>query len=367
MNKPQPIGRPSQTTQTSGSAPRKLRAGRPIGLKGEDASPFSGNAAHAPKTAERPSKPVLVRPSRSDGSGRMPLCHLSRAAEETFSFLQTQVSSDDTDAIDGEALGRSSASTASRVMSPRGKSRRSGKVHAARRGNMRGGRSIPTQNALRKRTGPVLARGGRARRTVRSGAGSSMRAMQWVVRTMARSMMAAKAAVMATVSAAAGLPLLVVGAIVMLMISLLMWLIPTVAVGGQSTCQASVVEVPEQAKPWVERAAQSSGLGADFIAALMRRESGFDPEAYADDSNGGTWGLLQLNRSVWRGVHPEGADQTPPKASPIQTSTPNTAAYISRTGSKASDSSKPAIPTRNSPGYPTWRPWSSRTTRAKAT
>ena len=313
MNKPQPIGRPSQTTQTSGSAPRKLRAGRPIGLKGEDASPFSGNAAHAPKTAERPSKPVLVRPSRSDGSGRMPLCHLSRAAEETFSFLQTQVSSDDTDAIDGEALGRSSASTASRVMSPRGKSRRSGKVHAARRGNMRGGRSIPTQNALRKRTGPVLARGGRARRTVRSGAGSSMRAMQWVVRTMARSMMAAKAAVMATVSAAAGLPLLVVGAIVMLMISLLMWLIPTVAVGGQSTCQSSVAEVPEQAKPWVERAAQSSGLGADFIAALMRRESGFNPEAYADDSNGGTWGLLQLNRSVWRGVHPEGADQTPPQ------------------------------------------------------
>ena len=37
-------------------------------------------------------------------------------------------------------------------------------------------------------------------------------------------MMAAKAAVMATVSAAAGLPLLVVGAIVMLMVSLLMWL-----------------------------------------------------------------------------------------------------------------------------------------------
>lgn len=126
-------------------------------------------------------------------------------------------------------------------------------------------------------------------------------------------MMATKAAVMATASAAAGLPLLVVGAIVMLMISLLMWLIPTVAVGGQSTCQSSVVEVPEQAKPWVERAAQSSGLGADFIADLMRRESGFNPEAYADDSNGGTWGLLQLNRSVWRGVHPEGADQTPPQ------------------------------------------------------
>lgn len=49
MNKPQPIGQASQTAQPSGPAPRKLRAGRPIGLKGEDASPFSGNAAHAPK------------------------------------------------------------------------------------------------------------------------------------------------------------------------------------------------------------------------------------------------------------------------------------------------------------------------------
>ena len=24
-------------------------------------------------------------------------------------------------------------------------------------------------------------------------------------------------------------------------------------------------------------------------------------------------GLLQMNRSVWRGVHPDGADQTPPE------------------------------------------------------
>lgn len=313
MNKPQPIGRASQTAQPSGPAPRKLRAGRPIGLKGEDVPPFSGNAAPAPKIEGQPSKPALARPSRSDGPSRIALRHLARATEETSALLQAQISSDDTDKADGEALGHSPASVASRVISPRGKSRRPGKVRVARRGNMRGGRSILTQSALRKRTGPVLARDGRARRTVRSGAGSSMRATQWVVRTMARSMMAAKAAVMATVSAAAGLPLLVVGAIVMLMISLLMWLIPTVAVGGQSTCQSSVAEVPEQAKPWVERAAQSSGLGADFIAALMRRESGFNPEAYADDSNGGTWGLLQLNRSVWRGVHPEGADQTPPQ------------------------------------------------------
>lgn len=68
MNKPQPIGRASQTAQASGPAPRKLRAGRPIGLKGEDVPPFSGNAAPAPKIDGQPSKPALARPSRSDGA-----------------------------------------------------------------------------------------------------------------------------------------------------------------------------------------------------------------------------------------------------------------------------------------------------------
>ena len=61
MNKPQPIGRPSQTAQFSGPMPRKLRVGRPIGLKGEDASPTAGNAAHAPRIDGQPSKPVLAR------------------------------------------------------------------------------------------------------------------------------------------------------------------------------------------------------------------------------------------------------------------------------------------------------------------
>ena len=63
MNKPQPIGRASQTAQPSGPAPRKLRAGRPIGLKGEDVPPFSGNAAPAPKIEGQPSKPALAKPS----------------------------------------------------------------------------------------------------------------------------------------------------------------------------------------------------------------------------------------------------------------------------------------------------------------
>ena len=178
-------------------------------------------------------------------------------------------------------------------------------------------------------------------------------------------MMAAKAAVMATTSAAAGLPLLVVGAIIMLMVSLLMWLITTVAVADDPPARPASSKCPNRPSP------RSNGppnpVGTDFIAVLMRRESGFDPEAYANDSNGGTWGLLQINRSVWRGVHPEGADQTPPQG----ITDPNVHAQYGgiylKTGSKASDRSRQATPTRNSPDYPTWRPWSSRTTQAKAT
>ena len=33
------------------------------------------------------------------------------------------------------------------------------------------------------------------------------------------------------------------------------------------------------------------GLPEAWIAAVMAQESGFRPDAYADDSNGGTWGL----------------------------------------------------------------------------
>jgi len=42
----------------------------------------------------------------------------------------------------------------------------------------------------------------------------------------------------------------------------------------------------------------------------MMQESGFNPEAYADDSNGGTWGLFQMNNSIWTNAygHPWSAD-----------------------------------------------------------
>ncbi|WP_298458263.1 transglycosylase SLT domain-containing protein [uncultured Cellulomonas sp.] len=69
--------------------------------------------------------------------------------------------------------------------------------------------------------------------------------------------------------------------------------------------------VPVQARAWVREAkAACPDLPEPWIAAVMAQESGFHPDAYADDSNGGTWGLLQMNASVWAGAygHPWSAD-----------------------------------------------------------
>lgn len=61
-----------------------------------------------------------------------------------------------------------------------------------------------------------------------------------------------------------------------------------------------------------DKASQTSGLPIWQIAAIMYQESAFDPSAYADDANGGTWGLFQMNRIVWRSVHEAGAwNETP--------------------------------------------------------
>ncbi len=121
------------------------------------------------------------------------------------------------------------------------------------------------------------------------------------VKTMAATAVAA----LTTAPVLAGV--LAVAMIAALMLSLLM---PATAT---ASCGYGSVKVPDQAQPWVDEAATASGLDKPLIAAIMSQESGFRPDAYADDSNGGTWGLLQMNRSVWRGVHPQGADQTPPE------------------------------------------------------
>lgn len=65
--------------------------------------------------------------------------------------------------------------------------------------------------------------------------------------------------------------------------------------------------VPAQARTWVRLAATACpALPEAWIAAVMERESGFNPHAYADDRNGGTWGLFQINQSVWTATYGAG-------------------------------------------------------------
>ena len=78
-----------------------------------------------------------------------------------------------------------------------------------------------------------------------------------------------------------------------------------------ATTLASDAPVPAEARVWVaETKAGCPDLPEAWIAAVMAQESGFNPDAYADDVNGGTWGLFQLNASVWQGAygHPWSAD-----------------------------------------------------------
>lgn len=77
------------------------------------------------------------------------------------------------------------------------------------------------------------------------------------------------------------------------------------------TVLAADAPVPDQAQVWVSEAkAACPDLPEAWIAAVMAQESGFDPGAFADDVNGGTWGLFQLSASVWEGAygHPWSAD-----------------------------------------------------------
>ncbi|WP_149203855.1 transglycosylase SLT domain-containing protein [Actinotalea subterranea] len=74
---------------------------------------------------------------------------------------------------------------------------------------------------------------------------------------------------------------------------------------------AADAPVPAGARAWVAATKTACpDLPEAWIAAVMAQESGFQPEAYADDSNGGTWGLFQMNASVWAGAygHPWSTD-----------------------------------------------------------
>ena len=62
--------------------------------------------------------------------------------------------------------------------------------------------------------------------------------------------------------------------------------------------------VPEQGQAWLNEAASSSGLPPNFLARVISRESDWRPDLFAMDSNGGTWGLFQINRAEWARLNP---------------------------------------------------------------
>lgn len=63
--------------------------------------------------------------------------------------------------------------------------------------------------------------------------------------------------------------------------------------------------VPKKAIPWIEKAAASSKakIPAPFFAYIMDRETDFRPDIFASDSNGGTWGLFQINEAIWTEIY----------------------------------------------------------------
>jgi hypothetical protein len=72
---------------------------------------------------------------------------------------------------------------------------------------------------------------------------------------------------------------------------------------------AAGAPVPVAAREWVrETKAACPDLPETWIAAVMAQESGFRPDAYANDSNGGTWGLFQINESIWTATYGHGFD-----------------------------------------------------------
>ena len=90
-------------------------------------------------------------------------------------------------------------------------------------------------------------------------------------------------------------------------------------------------------------------LPETWIAAVMAQESGFRPDAHADDSNGGTWGLFadRTPRSGARLRPPVGqptSTTTAPRTSRTPTSTPPSAARTCAAGSPACDASAPTHP-----------------------
>ena len=75
------------------------------------------------------------------------------------------------------------------------------------------------------------------------------------------------------------------------------------------TSLSSSAPVPAQARLWIALThSVCPDLPEPWIAAVMAQESGFHPDAHADDVNGGTWGLFQINEGIWRATYGAGWD-----------------------------------------------------------
>lgn len=84
-----------------------------------------------------------------------------------------------------------------------------------------------------------------------------------------------------------------------------------IATASSGSSIAADAPVPAQVRGWVDEVRSTCpDLPASWVAAVMDQESGFRPDAYAEDSNGGTWGLFQLNAGIWQTHygHPWSAD-----------------------------------------------------------
>jgi len=67
---------------------------------------------------------------------------------------------------------------------------------------------------------------------------------------------------------------------------------------------SSTAPVPPQARLWIALTHTACAqLPEPWVAAVMAQESDFRPDAYANDANGGTWGLFQLNAGIWEATY----------------------------------------------------------------
>ncbi|MDO5082540.1 MAG: CHAP domain-containing protein [Arachnia propionica] len=175
------------------------------------------------------------------------------------------------------------------------------------------------QTVWRQSTGAVARAGVRrvARPVARLGARQAARLGTWaarrvVVATVQATVVGVKALLAAVGATSSVLPV-VIGVIAV--VAALCSILPSFITGVGSAnnqpknltghCGGTVsFEIPEEAKTWVSEAEKTSGIPAAYFAFIAQRETDFNYLLFADDYNGGTWGLFQLNHEEWSKVFP---------------------------------------------------------------